>query len=257
MADFKISEDYIVDKLGYAQSYPVGSVIIIMSSTIPDGWLLCDGRPVSRTSYSELWTALGTTSSPYGLGDGTSTFNLPPLVLNTINNPFGRYAVSRQSSEPAFPANFLHSHASYKANTTNYTVSTYSANHNHAGMNLTSSATSMTHNHANMGGGSGLNNVTSNSASSRQSSANNTVQYHNTPSHDHGSTFTATLTMNTSSSVSHTHPVQVHSADSISHSHTANQNTNVVVGASTFQGISLGEENIFPISKDVYFIIKY
>jgi hypothetical protein len=124
-------------------------------------------------------------------------------------------------------------------------------------MNLTSAAASITHNHANMGGGSGLNNVTSNSASSRASSANNTVQYHNDYVHDHGAAFTATLTMNTSASVSHTHPVQVHSADSISHSHTANQNTNVVVGASTFQGISLDEESIFPISKDVYFIIKY
>lgn len=43
----------------------------------PGGWLLCDGRAVSRTTYAALYTALGGGSSPYGQGDGSSTFNLP------------------------------------------------------------------------------------------------------------------------------------------------------------------------------------
>jgi len=38
------------------------------------GWLLCDGRAVSRTTYAALFTKLGTA---YGAGDGSSTFNLP------------------------------------------------------------------------------------------------------------------------------------------------------------------------------------
>lgn len=43
----------------------------------PSGWLLCDGRAVSRATYAALYTALGGGSSPFGQGDGSSTFNLP------------------------------------------------------------------------------------------------------------------------------------------------------------------------------------
>lgn len=38
------------------------------------GRLLCDGRAVSRSTYADLFTAIGTT---YGVGDGSLTFNLP------------------------------------------------------------------------------------------------------------------------------------------------------------------------------------
>lgn len=38
------------------------------------GWLKCDGRALSRTLYSKLWDAIGTT---FGSGDGSTTFNLP------------------------------------------------------------------------------------------------------------------------------------------------------------------------------------
>lgn len=255
MADFKIGEDYIVDKLGYAQSYPVGSVIITMSSTIPDGWLLCDGRPVLRSDYSELFSLLGTT---YGTGDGSTTFNLPPLVVNATHNPSGRLAVSRQSSEPAYPANFAHDHFYYKGVSTAYTTDDYGPiTHNHTNMNIDSAAANMTHNHATMGGGSGLNNATSNSASSRASSANNAVEYSNDYVHDHGGAFTATLTMNTSASVSHSHLIQVHSADNISHTHTPIQNTNVTISSVSYQGITSGSATHVPLSKEAYFIIKY
>lgn len=45
-------------------------------STVPAGWLECDGAAVSRTTYAALFTAIGTT---YGAGDGSTTFNLPDL----------------------------------------------------------------------------------------------------------------------------------------------------------------------------------
>lgn len=44
------------------------------SSSIPAGYLLCDGRAVSRTTYAALFAWVGTT---YGVGDGSTTFNLP------------------------------------------------------------------------------------------------------------------------------------------------------------------------------------
>jgi phage-related tail fiber protein len=43
---------------------------------IPDGWLLCDGRTISRSEYFNLYKAIG---SSWGSGDGSTTFNLPDL----------------------------------------------------------------------------------------------------------------------------------------------------------------------------------
>ncbi|GJM26094.1 MAG: hypothetical protein DHS20C16_25090 [Phycisphaerae bacterium] len=42
--------------------------------TIPANWLPCDGAAVSRTTYADLFSAIGTI---YGVGDGSTTFNLP------------------------------------------------------------------------------------------------------------------------------------------------------------------------------------
>ncbi len=53
---------------------PAGAVMAYAVSTAPDGWLKCDGTAVSRTTYADLFTAIGTT---YGVGNGTTTFNLP------------------------------------------------------------------------------------------------------------------------------------------------------------------------------------
>ena len=45
-------------------------------SSIPTGWLECDGSAVSRTTYAALFSALSTT---WGVGNGSSTFNLPNM----------------------------------------------------------------------------------------------------------------------------------------------------------------------------------
>jgi microcystin-dependent protein len=58
---------------------PTGAVMPFAMNSAPTGWLSADGTAVSRTTYSALWTALGTTASPYGQGDGSTTFNLPDL----------------------------------------------------------------------------------------------------------------------------------------------------------------------------------
>lgn len=50
-------------------------------STPPAGWLVCDGSAISRTTYSALFAILGTA---YGIGDGSTTFNLPNLEGRVI-----------------------------------------------------------------------------------------------------------------------------------------------------------------------------
>lgn len=62
--------------LGTLVIVPSGSVIPFAGSTAPQGYLLCDGREVSRTDYPYLFDVIGTT---YGEGDGSTTFNLPNL----------------------------------------------------------------------------------------------------------------------------------------------------------------------------------
>lgn len=68
-----------VDALGFGM--PAGAIIPYAGANPPVGWRLCDGITVSRTTYSSLFQAIGTT---YGAGDGTTTFNLPDLRGRTL-----------------------------------------------------------------------------------------------------------------------------------------------------------------------------
>lgn len=70
---------------------PTGEITLWATSTAPTGWLIADGSPISRSTYSALWGVLGTF---YGAGDGSTTFNLPNLK--------GRVPVGRDSSDTAF-----------------------------------------------------------------------------------------------------------------------------------------------------------
>jgi microcystin-dependent protein len=73
---------YIADGLGsgawshLTSTSPIGIVVPYAGSSAPSGWLLCYGQPVSRTTYSQLFAVIGTT---YGVGDGSTTFNVPDL----------------------------------------------------------------------------------------------------------------------------------------------------------------------------------
>lgn len=62
-------------------SLPVGMIMPSASQGSITDWLLCDGSAVSRTEYSELYNAIGTT---YGIGDGSTTFNLPNIAGKMI-----------------------------------------------------------------------------------------------------------------------------------------------------------------------------
>ncbi len=64
------SVDTIIDQL-----MPIGSMLAYAGTTAPNAkWLLCDGSAVSRTIYATLFTLV---STAYGVGDGSTTFNLP------------------------------------------------------------------------------------------------------------------------------------------------------------------------------------
>lgn len=102
---------------------PAGTLVQSFSTKPPPGCLRTNGAQVSRTAFARLFTAIGTS---YGVGDGSSTFNLPDTrglfvrdVDDGVGRDPGRVALTVQSFQ-----NALHTH----------TASTSQAGaHSHAG----------------------------------------------------------------------------------------------------------------------------
>lgn len=55
---------------------PTGTVFPYAGATAPTGFLLCDGTAYSRTTYAALFAV---TSTQFGVGDGSTTFNVPNI----------------------------------------------------------------------------------------------------------------------------------------------------------------------------------
>ena len=62
-------------------SFSAGMLVPYAGAAAPTGWLLCYGQAISRTTYADLFTAIGTA---YGTGDGSTTFNVPDLRGRTV-----------------------------------------------------------------------------------------------------------------------------------------------------------------------------
>ena len=102
---------------------PSGSIIVYAGSSAPTGWLFCDGSAISRSTYATLF---GIISTSYGVGDGSSTFNLPDirgrvvagkeasaslltsavggLNGNTLGNTGGAQGITLTSAQSGLPA---------------------------------------------------------------------------------------------------------------------------------------------------------
>ena len=61
------------------EGIPTATIVPWSDSSVPSGFLECNGAAVSRTTYSALFAIIGTT---YGAGDGSTTFNVPDLQDN-------------------------------------------------------------------------------------------------------------------------------------------------------------------------------
>lgn len=72
-----VTPDGVVNLVGV----PPGMVFWGAPSAIPVGYLLADGSAVSRATYSDLFTAI---STDYGVGDGSTTFNVPDITGRVI-----------------------------------------------------------------------------------------------------------------------------------------------------------------------------
>ena len=77
---FDGTKDIIVDP------NPVGTIIAVAYTGVPEGYMHCNGAAVNRTTYVNLFNKIGTT---YGAGDGSTTFNLPNTVARFLEGGIG------------------------------------------------------------------------------------------------------------------------------------------------------------------------
>ena len=103
MALIKVKSSGIVDG-----KVEVGSIISWSSSTVPSGYLECDGSTISRTTYSNLFNAISTT---YGVGDGNTTFEIPDLRGEFIRGFDNSRGVDSGRSLGSFQDDLIKSHS--------------------------------------------------------------------------------------------------------------------------------------------------
>jgi len=104
---------------------PTATIVPWTDSSVPSGFLECNGTAVSRTTYAALFAIVGTT---YGVGDGSTTFNLPDLQDNV---PVGKSGTKPIASTGG--ANTVASTGNVGGSTANATLSTAQlASHSHS-----------------------------------------------------------------------------------------------------------------------------
>ena len=130
-----IAQNYATAQAGYADREMPGVVKHFAGAAAPTGWLACSGQAVSRATYAALFAAIGTT---WGVGDGSTTFNLPPAGRMLIGAGVA-YAVGATGGSADAVA-VAHTHTG--------TTGVESANHTHSGTTSTSGA----HTHGVLGG---------------------------------------------------------------------------------------------------------
>ena len=81
MANYEATRyDFDGQYLTDVEGVNTGIIVPWSDSTLPSGFLACDGTAVSRTTYAALFSVVGTN---YGAGDGSTTFNVPDLTDRT------------------------------------------------------------------------------------------------------------------------------------------------------------------------------
>ena len=114
------------------EGIPTATIVPWSSSSIPSGFLECNGQAVSRSTYSALFAIISTT---YGTGDGASTFNVPNLSDNVAIGKSNNKALASTGG-----ANTVQSTGNVGGSTGNTTLSTSQIpSHNHPAANTSGS----------------------------------------------------------------------------------------------------------------------
>jgi microcystin-dependent protein len=126
MANYEATKyDFSGANLTGIEGIPTATIVPWSDSSVPTGFLECNGAAVSRSTYSALFAIVGTT---YGAGDGSSTFNVPDLQDNV---PVGKSNNKALASTGG--ANTVASTGNVGGSTANATLSTGQlASHSHS-----------------------------------------------------------------------------------------------------------------------------
>ena len=79
-----------IDAQNILNRCPAGVIIPFAGTSVPTGYLLCNGAAVSRTNYANLFAAIGTL---YGAGNGYNTFNLPDARDRVLQGASGGHSM--------------------------------------------------------------------------------------------------------------------------------------------------------------------
>ena len=127
MANYEATRyDYSGASLTGIEGIPTATIIPWSDSSVPSGYLECNGQTVSRSTYSALFAIVGTT---YGAGDGSSTFALPDLQDRCIVSKSNNKALASTGG-----ANTVTKTGNVGGSTANATLSTPQlSSHSHSG----------------------------------------------------------------------------------------------------------------------------
>jgi len=125
MANYEATRyDYDGANLTGIEGIPTATIVPWSDSSIPSGFLECNGSAVSRSTYANLFAIVGTT---YGSGDGSTTFNVPDLQDNV---PVGKSGTKNVGSTGG--ANTVTKTGNVGGSTANATISEAQlASHSH------------------------------------------------------------------------------------------------------------------------------
>jgi len=208
---------------------PTGSVITWVGSPSapPTGWLLCDGAAVSRSTYSSLFAI---TSTYFGIGDGSTTFNLPDFrglslvgavsanvgiaVGNTAGGKVWTYgtadpfsAVTHSTDTWAHTHTFTddsqgdHTHATDHTTTATYSSQTEASGHSHT-YAASTSTTGHSHTIGNLAASAGTVSISTTSATDSAAAVSHT---HTVGDISGGNSHSHTVTESAASSGGHSH----------------------------------------------------
>jgi microcystin-dependent protein len=92
MANYEATRyDFDGANLTGIEGIPTATIVPWSDSSVPSGFLECNGAEVSRTTYADLFAIVGTT---YGAGNGSTTFDLPDLQDNVAVGKSGTKALA-------------------------------------------------------------------------------------------------------------------------------------------------------------------
>ena len=127
MANYEATRyDFDGANLTGIEGIPTATIVPWSSASVPSGFLECNGQAVSRSTYAALFAIVSTT---YGVGDGSSTFNVPDLQDNVAVGKSNNKALASTGG-----ANTVASTGNVGGSTANATLSTAQlASHSHTG----------------------------------------------------------------------------------------------------------------------------